>query len=158
MESVSHLIKVSVPNYLAGLPIPDSIGGWFRLGLRDWLVLLPPTALLTGLGYMSYRAFCPHGRPAVSISCLLIVTRMTVKVSDCVQNLTLLPCGRVNVKIKKDVAKVVDSVDIEDISEKAVFCRCWKSDNWPYCDGTHGRHNNEYNDNVGPLIITNKKD
>lgn len=39
------------------------------------------------------------------------------------------PCGRVNVKIKKDVAKVVDSVDIEDISEKAVFCRCWKSDN-----------------------------
>ncbi|KAL6446682.1 hypothetical protein ACFW04_001266 [Cataglyphis niger] len=131
MESVSHLIKVSVPNYLAGLPIPDSIGGWFRLGLRDWLVLLPPTALLTGLGYMSYRAFCPHGRP---------------------------PCGRVNVKIKKDVAKVVDSVDIEDISEKAVFCRCWKSDNWPYCDGTHGRHNNEYNDNVGPLIITNKKD
>lgn len=32
MESVSHLVKVSVPNYLAGLPIPNSIGGWFRLG------------------------------------------------------------------------------------------------------------------------------
>lgn len=32
MEPISHLVKVSVPNYLAGLPIPNSIGGWFRLG------------------------------------------------------------------------------------------------------------------------------
>lgn len=32
MEPIAHLVKVSVPNYLAGLPIPDSIGGWFRLG------------------------------------------------------------------------------------------------------------------------------
>lgn len=118
MEPIAHLIKVSVPNYLAGLPIPDSIGGWFRLGgnfrhtlphftltivrrhitfrssditsrfkglfnsflihlvlllfffftpVRDWFALLPPTALLAGLGFMSYRAFCPHGRPAVCV-------------------------------------------------------------------------------------------
>ncbi|XP_012224380.1 CDGSH iron-sulfur domain-containing protein 2 homolog [Linepithema humile] len=131
MEPFAHLVKKSVPNYLAALPIPDSIGGWFRLGVRDWLALLPPTALLVGFGYMSYRAFCPHGRP--------------------------VPCGRVNLKVRKDVAKVVDTVDIEDISEKAVFCRCWRSENWPYCDGTHGRHNNEHGDNVGPLVITNKK-
>lgn len=38
-------------------------------------------------------------------------------------------CGRVNYSIKKDVNKVVDSVDVEDITEKAVFCRCWKSEN-----------------------------
>ncbi|XP_011644204.1 CDGSH iron-sulfur domain-containing protein 2 homolog [Pogonomyrmex barbatus] len=131
MEPIAHLVKVSVPNYLAGLPIPNSIGGWFRLGVRDWFALLPPTAFLAGLGYMSYRAFCPLGRPA----CL----------------------GRVNLKIKKDIPKVVDTVDIEDISEKAVFCRCWRSENWPYCDGTHGRHNNQCDDNVGPLIITKKE-
>ncbi|KYM81624.1 CDGSH iron-sulfur domain-containing protein 2 like protein [Atta colombica] len=130
MEPIAHLVKVSVPNYLAGLPIPDSIGGWFRLGVRDWFALVPPTALLAGLGYMSYRAFCPRGRPA--------------------------PHGRVNLKVKKDIPKVVDTVDIEDISEKAVFCRCWRSENWPYCDGTHGRHNKECNDNVGPLIVTKK--
>lgn len=32
MYIVSNLVKVTIPNYLAGLPIPDSIGGWFRLG------------------------------------------------------------------------------------------------------------------------------
>ncbi|XP_012538982.1 CDGSH iron-sulfur domain-containing protein 2 homolog [Monomorium pharaonis] len=130
MEPIARLVKVSIPNYLAGLPIPDSIGGWFRLGVKDWFALVPSTAFLVGMGYMSYRAFCPHGRP--------------------------MPHGRVNLKIKKDIAKVVDTVDIEDISEKAVFCRCWRSENWPYCDGTHGRHNNECNDNVGPLIVKKK--
>lgn len=35
--------------------------------VKDWLALVPPTAALAGLGYMSYRAFCPHARPAVSI-------------------------------------------------------------------------------------------
>lgn len=39
MESVSHLVKVSVPNYLADLPIPNSIGGWFRLGSNFHRVL-----------------------------------------------------------------------------------------------------------------------
>lgn len=32
MYPFSHLVKETVPNYLAGLPIPDSIGGWFKLG------------------------------------------------------------------------------------------------------------------------------
>ncbi|XP_029034795.1 CDGSH iron-sulfur domain-containing protein 2 homolog [Osmia bicornis bicornis] len=131
MEPVSHLVKVSIPNYLAGLPIPDSIGGWFRLGIRDWFALVPPTAMLAGIGYMSYKAFCPLARGG---------------------------CGRVNHCIKKDVNKVVDSIDVEDITEKAVFCRCWKSENWPYCDGSHGRHNEQTNDNVGPLVVTKKKD
>lgn len=36
MEPVAHLIKVSIPHYLSGLPIPDSIGGWFRLGGKNW--------------------------------------------------------------------------------------------------------------------------
>lgn len=34
-----------------------------------------------------------------------------------------------NPNIKKDVNKVVDTVDIEDITEKAAFCRCWRSKN-----------------------------
>ena len=34
-----------------------------------------------------------------------------------------------NLSVKKDVNKVVDTVDIEDITEKAVFCRCWRSKN-----------------------------
>ncbi|XP_043284725.1 CDGSH iron-sulfur domain-containing protein 2 homolog [Venturia canescens] len=130
MEPISHLVKVSIPNYLSGLPIPNSIGGWFRLGVKDWLSLIPPSALLAGVGYMSYLSFCPHGRPP--------------------------PKNIVNPKIKKESAKVVDTIDVEDITEKAVFCRCWRSDNWPYCDGNHGDHNKSTCDNVGPLVITKK--
>lgn len=35
MYIISNLVKVTIPNYLAGLPIPDSIGGWFRLGGKE---------------------------------------------------------------------------------------------------------------------------
>ncbi|CAH1381233.1 hypothetical protein MTP99_005216 [Tenebrio molitor] len=130
MQPVAHLVKVSLPNYLSNLPIPDSIGGWFRLGFRDWLALIPPTAAVAGLTYISYRAFCPHGRPQ--------------------------PSGRVNTKILTDNPKVVDMIDIEDISEKAAFCRCWKTKNWPYCDGSHGAHNKETGDNLGPVVVKRK--
>jgi hypothetical protein len=74
-----------------------------RFAVRDWLALIPPTAAVAGLTYISYRAFCPHGRPQ--------------------------PSGRVNTKILTDNPKVVDMIDIEDISEKAAFCRCWKTKN-----------------------------
>jgi len=130
VQPVASLVKVSIPNYLSGLPIPDSIGGWFKLGFKDWLALIPPTAALAGLTYISYRAFCPHGRP--------------------------VPNPLVNLRVQKDNPKVVDTIDVEDISEKAAFCRCWRSQNWPYCDGSHGAHNKTTGDNVGPLVISAK--
>lgn len=33
------------------------------------------------------------------------------------------------------------------------ICRCWQSDKFPYCDGTHRKVNAEQGDNVGPAII-----
>ncbi|XP_064094517.1 CDGSH iron-sulfur domain-containing protein 1-like [Macrobrachium nipponense] len=62
----------------------------------------------------------------------------------------------VNLSIRKEDAKVVDSFDIEDLGNKAVFCRCWRSKKFPYCDGSHTPHNKICGDNVGPLIIENK--
>nr|CAG4649854.1 EOG090X0JRY [Scapholeberis mucronata] len=62
----------------------------------------------------------------------------------------------VNPNIKKDQGKVVDTLDIEDIGDKKVFCRCWRSALFPLCDGSHNKHNAETGDNVGPLIIGNK--
>lgn len=59
----------------------------------------------------------------------------------------------INLEIKKDQAKVVDSFDVEDLGNKEVFCRCWRSKKFPYCDGSHGAHNKECGDNIGPLII-----
>jgi CDGSH iron-sulfur domain-containing protein 2 len=77
--------------------------------VKDWLALIPPTAATAGFVYVTYLAFCP--------------------VASC-------PGRKVNKKINNKVrlneAKVVDMIDIEDISEKAAFCRCWKSKNWPY--------------------------
>lgn len=60
---------------------------------------------------------------------------------------------QVNQRIKKDEPKVVDTYDVEELGNKSVFCRCWKSKKFPYCDGAHGIHNKESGDNVGPLII-----
>ncbi|XP_022909178.1 CDGSH iron-sulfur domain-containing protein 2 homolog [Onthophagus taurus] len=131
MQPFAGLVKTTIPNYLSGLPIPDSIGGWFKLGFKDWLALVPPTAALAGCGYVAYRAFCPHGRPQ--------------------------PCGKVNPSIQKNNPKVVDSVDVEDIADKAAFCRCWRSKKWPYCDGSHGTHNKETGDNVGPVVVKREK-
>lgn len=34
MEALSSLVKVTLPNYLSNLPIPDSITGWFKLGCK----------------------------------------------------------------------------------------------------------------------------
>lgn len=66
----------------------------------------------------------------------------------------------VNVAIKKTEAKVVDVIDcgeIENLAQfkdgKLVMCRCWRSEKFPYCDGSHVKHNTETGDNVGPLII-----
>ncbi|XP_007253678.1 CDGSH iron-sulfur domain-containing protein 1 isoform X1 [Astyanax mexicanus] len=64
--------------------------------------------------------------------------------------------GKVNLEHNKDSAKVVHSFDIEDIGKKAVYCRCWRSKKFPYCDGAHTKHNEETGDNVGPLIIKRK--
>ncbi|XP_018322497.1 CDGSH iron-sulfur domain-containing protein 2 homolog [Agrilus planipennis] len=126
MQPFAYLVKEALPNYLTSLPIPDTIGGWFHLGFKDWLALIPPTAFVAGLSYMGYRAFCP----------------------EAVKHRT-----RVNHIIHRSNPKVVDTVDVEDITDKAVFCRCWKSKNWPYCDGSHGSHNKETGDNVGPLVV-----
>lgn len=65
--------------------------------------------------------------------------------------------ARVNNLVKLSTDKVVDSVDVEDIGDKKVFCRCWKSEKFPYCDGTHSKHNACSGDNVGPLVIKKKE-
>ncbi|TRY55867.1 hypothetical protein DNTS_029118 [Danionella cerebrum] len=65
--------------------------------------------------------------------------------------------SKVNLDLKKDNPKVVDAFDIEDLGDKAVYCRCWRSKKFPFCDGAHAKHNQETGDNVGPLIIKRKE-
>lgn len=124
MEPLSNLVKISLANYLAELPLPNSVGGWFRLGVKDWASLIPFFAAIGGVSYATYRLFRPK--------------------------------SPVNPAIKKEEAKVVDCLNIEDLGDKQAFCRCWRSKKFPYCDGTHGKYNTDTGDNVGPLVISKK--
>lgn len=73
--------------------------------VRDLLSLIPPTAAVAGLTYITYKAFCPRARPPAG------------------------PSSHVNPSILKNNPKVVDTIDVEDISDAAAFCRCWRSKN-----------------------------
>lgn len=33
------------------------------------------------------------------------------------------------------------------------LCRCWQSDKFPYCDGTHRKINRDTGDSVGPAVV-----
>mmetsp|Transcript_11556 Transcript_11556/g.10478 ORF Transcript_11556/g.10478 Transcript_11556/m.10478 type:complete len:118 (+) Transcript_11556:58-411(+) len=98
------------------------------------------------------------------LTIVLLPSLLIILVSIIINSLNSKPKATskkvVNLAIKKDQAKVVDSYDcneIEKIAEfkdgKLVLCRCWRSSKFPYCDGSHVKHNKENDDNVGPLII-----
>merc|ERR1712002_168336 len=65
-------------------------------------------------------------------------------------------CRQINECIQKDKSKCATIINTSDIEDKVVLCRCWKTKNYPYCDGSHVAHNKEAGDNIGPVII--KKD
>jgi len=64
--------------------------------------------------------------------------------------------GQVNQSVQKDQAKVVHCIDVEELGESTAFCRCWRSKEFPYCDGSHVAHNKCTGDNVGPLCVSKK--
>lgn len=64
--------------------------------------------------------------------------------------------NKVNRSVDKANPKVVHLVDVEDIADKKSYCRCWRSQKFPLCDGSHNKHNELTGDNVGPLVIKHK--
>lgn len=136
MQSLSHLIRESIPNYFRDLPVPDSFSGIFQLGLSDLFRLTPLIVVISGSTYYTVRYL-----------------RGPSETTDGNAGGLTKRGGKVNLNIKKDNPKVVDTCDIEEIGNKKVFCRCWRSKTFPHCDGSHTEHNQVTGDNVGPLII-----
>lgn len=64
--------------------------------------------------------------------------------------------GKINLKIDLDSPKVATMDEIE--KGKKIYCRCWMSGTFPLCDASHVKHNAATGDNVGPLIVTVKKE
>jgi len=58
-----------------------------------------------------------------------------------------------NNKIDLDSPKIATMEKMQE-GDKKVYCRCWKSDTFPLCNGSHMAHNKETRDNVGPLILS----
>ncbi|XP_071952781.1 CDGSH iron-sulfur domain-containing protein 2 homolog A-like [Antedon mediterranea] len=134
MESLKLLITVTFPNYLRNLPIPDTLAGFGDLTGSDVLRIVPLVGALAAAVYLVVSAM--KGKkddqpkpPKVNFNCL-----------------------------DKDKDKIVDSFDVEDLGNKTCFCRCWRSKKFPYCDGSHNKHNEACCDNVGPLIIQKKEE
>ncbi|XP_028917226.1 CDGSH iron-sulfur domain-containing protein 1 [Ornithorhynchus anatinus] len=100
-------------------------------GLRvEWIAAVSLAAGTAMIGYLAYKKFLCKDKHKKSV---------------------------VNLHIQKDNPKVVHAFDMEDLGDKAVYCRCWRSKKFPFCDGAHTKHNDETGDNVGPLIIKKKE-
>ncbi|KAK1174947.1 CDGSH iron-sulfur domain-containing protein 2A-like [Acipenser oxyrinchus oxyrinchus] len=131
LESITTIIKKQLPAYLKRLPLPESITGFAKLTVSEWLHLLPLLGVLALLGYLTIRPFLPKKK--------------------------LQKDSLINLKIQKENPKVVNEIDIEDLkSTNACYCRCWRSKTFPVCDKSHIKHNELTGDNVGPLILKKK--
>merc|ERR1712062_46574 len=127
MFGAAWIIRDAIPNYLKSVPIPYNLAD-----LRDMTLMemAHATLFLGATGYSAYAVY---------------------------QKCTVKPVApRCNNSIQLEDEKVVHSYDIEDMADKEVYRRCWKSKSFPYCDGSHNAHNKKTGDNTGPLIIKKK--
>uniref|UniRef100_A0A8D2GQJ1 Iron-binding zinc finger CDGSH type domain-containing protein n=1 Tax=Urocitellus parryii TaxID=9999 RepID=A0A8D2GQJ1_UROPR len=76
----------------------------------------------------------------------------TFYVKDCPNKLM------VNLYIQKDNSEIVHAFEIpsKELGDKIVYCHCWKSKNFSFCDGSHTKHE-ETGDNMEPLIVNKKE-
>eukprot|EP01134_Creolimax_fragrantissima_P000369 CFRG0369T1 len=136
-------LTVGLPRYLKNCPIPSTAKGWFDLTSEQWVVLMP----LISFGL---------AMTVIIISSLFDGSGKWKDEAIRLQKELRATEGQVNHLISLDKAKVVNTETIEDTEQK-VMCRCWKSKKFPYCDGTHTKHNEQTGDNVGPLIVKGSK-
>lgn len=111
MATVSRFIRVNVPDYLYGLPIPESVGEFKELQGKEWRQLMVASGACLAIGYAVAR--------------------------PCYEKYVLGSSPRINRKINLDQEQVSGEINVEDLGERTGICRCWMSDQFPYCDGSH---------------------
>ncbi|XP_010584507.1 PREDICTED: CDGSH iron-sulfur domain-containing protein 2 isoform X3 [Haliaeetus leucocephalus] len=107
LESLARIVKVQLPAYLKRLPLPESVGGFIRLTVSEWLRLLPFLGVLALLGYLAVRPFLPKKKQQKD--------------------------SLINLKIQKENPKVVNEINIEDLCLTKAYCRCWRSKTLSEC-------------------------
>jgi len=88
---------------------------------------------------------------------VLPIAALSAAVAVVVTQKLMQPKPWVNFQQQKGNPKVATSVDLEDIGDGKAYCRCWRSKQFPLCDGTHNEHNAKTGDNVGPLVVKKSK-
>ena len=101
-------------------------------------------------------------RSLLALAALASTEAFAIGVGSTTAARTNIQMGAINDLIDKENPKVVNTLKVSEmplngpgLGKKAVYCRCWKSKTFPYCDAAHVKHNKECGDNVGPLIIDN---
>ena len=99
---VLFVLQLQLPGYLRALPLPKTFDGFLDLTREDWLTLAPFFLTISIIIYLMITpfvnlCFSKEKRP------------------------------RINRKHELNSPKVATTFDIEDLGDKKVFCRCWKS-------------------------------
>ena len=89
MESLSNVVRVSLPNYLRDLPIPTTVFGWFQLGLGDWAKLLPFGTVAVGISYLAVQGLAntPGVGPVIKVT---IFKSLSIRL-HCIKSNRFLP-------------------------------------------------------------------
>ena len=93
---------MQLPNYLRSLPIPSTFGGFLKLSGSEWVQLVPLVVTTSVAVYLVVSALIP--------------SKPQKKEHEWV-----------NKTVEKEKEKVADTFQIEDLGDKMVCCRCWKS-------------------------------
>lgn len=115
MNAIHNFVRVSLPNYFRSIPVPQDIYGFRDLSGPEILRLVAFVVLVAVVLYSLFRSLVGFG--SNSNSTAKQPSADSEKPKDQVVNLT----------VEKDKDKVVTARDIEDLGDKAVFCRCWRS-------------------------------
>eukprot|EP00850_Spirogloea_muscicola_P017673 SM000154S01408 [mRNA] locus=s154:328834:329734:+ [translate_table: standard] len=72
----------------------------------------------------------------------------------CAADVEVAAGSPINLSIQKDVEKGADTVKISELTKPVTaYCRCWRSETFPLCNGAHVKFNKATGDNVGPLVL-----